>query len=75
MLTEKDIQDLKDYVDDYEDFCKAKNCEPDCEVLVKKNELIAAGQKASCWSVYCQIRNSQKEESQRSETQTSDSQT
>lgn len=43
MLTDKDIQDLKDYTDDYNDFCKAKNCEPDCEVLVKKNELIAAG--------------------------------
>lgn len=51
MLTQQDIDDLKLYVDDYENFCKSKTCDDTCEVLQKSKE-----QKISCWKAFCAMK-------------------
>lgn len=55
MLTEQDIQDLKDYTSDYDDFCRNHLCDYRCEIFQKSKE---TGK--SCFKVYCDMRRSQK---------------
>lgn len=57
MLTEQDIQDLKDYTSDYDDFCRNHLCDYRCEIFQKSKE---TGK--SCFKVYCDMRRSQKKE-------------
>ena len=54
MLTQKDIDDLKLYLKDFDDFCKNRLCQPDtCFVLayVKNTD-----KRLSCFKTYCRLR-------------------
>ena len=53
MLTEQDIQDLKDFTDDYDNFCKEHQCDDTCEVFQLRK---TTGK--SCFKQYCDMRRS-----------------
>ena len=55
MLTDQDIQDLKDYTADYNEFCKNQTCDSNCFIFQRSQ---TSGK--SCWQEYCLFRKTQK---------------
>ena len=54
MLTDQDIQDLKDFTDDYDNFCKEHECDETCIVFQERK---ISGK--SCFKQYCDMRRAQ----------------
>ncbi len=51
MLTQQDIQDLKDFTDEFNVFCQNNECNDSCEVFQKSKQ-----QKISCFKAFCDLR-------------------
>lgn len=53
MLTQQDIEDMKKYLQKYDDFCKTQLCDETCKVYVK-----STAEKKSCFKAFCDMQKS-----------------
>lgn len=56
MLTQADIDDMKEFLADYDNYCQGRECQPDCCKVLEYVK--SSDDRQSCFKAYCHLRRS-----------------